>query len=570
MPVNVRHLVAVLFWLFPLSALAQQVDVRVHGEAPGLRENIDAHLNKVEGRDKAGLRRYASYAREEARRAAEALGYYQARVETRIKDGDPPILLVTVTPGTPVHVRGVSLRIEGPASELEAFDIPGKLRPQPGDRLDHGAYQKLKDRIQNLALRYGFFDGHFKRHRLYVDANNGYADITLIYQSGPRYRLGKVHFPEQLALSDELLRRFVRFEPGTPYDADKIARLNQDLRNSGYFREILVDASPEQAKDRVIPVDVSLTMRKPHDLGVGVGFSTDVGPRTRLSWTEHWVNDAGLRRGADLEVSRPRQNIQGWYEMPLDPPVTDSMRFTGGYQREDIEDTKSKLLTLGVQWQHQMPSEWQEVVSLKWHDERFNLGGDTGRTSLLLPGLSFSKLHSDQSIDPSRGYRLQLDITGASKEVLSDANLLRGTVLAKGLTTVGAGHRFLARLQVGGLAANDFSLIPPTLRFFAGGDQSVRGYGYRTLAPTDEDGDLVGGRYLFESSFEYQYPLSQHWRLAFFVDHGNAFDSLSEPLKTGVGTGIRWVSPVGPLRLDLARAMDDGSFRLHFSMGPEL
>jgi translocation and assembly module TamA len=114
--------------------------------------------------------------------------------------------------------------------------------------------------------------------------------------------------------------------------------------------------------------------------------------------------------------------------------------------------------------------------------------------------------------------------------------------------------------------------VPPSLRFFAGGDQSVRGYDYQSLAPEDRSGRRTGGRYLAAGSLEYQYGIAEQWRLASFVDRGNSFDSLDQPeLKRAVGLGVRWISPVGPIRIDLARALDDGGgLRLHFSMGPEL
>ena len=156
--------------------------------------------------------------------------------------------------------------------------------------------------------------------------------------------------------------------------------------------------------------------------------------------------------------------------------------------------------------------------------------------------------------------------------MLSDTNLLNGTVLLRGLTTLAQNHRFLGRVQFGGSATNGYKSVPPSLRFFAGGDQSVRGYDYQTLSPTNGDGDRIGGRYMVAGSAEYQYQIADKWRLATFVDQGNAFNTLDFPsLKTGVGFGVRWVSPVGPLRLDLAKALDDdGGIRLHFSMGPEL
>ncbi|MGB8975031.1 MAG: BamA/TamA family outer membrane protein, partial [Pseudomonas capeferrum] len=184
----------------------------------------------------------------------------------------------------------------------------------------------------------------------------------------------------------------------------------------------------------------------------------------------------------------------------------------------------------------------------------------------------YSYLKSDNRIDPHNGYRLSFESKVAKEGLGSDNNLLYGTALVKGLTTVFDKHRFLGRVQVGGSATNGYNSVPPSLRFFAGGDQSVRGYDYQSLSPENSKGDRIGGRYMVAGSVEYQYSIAEKWRVATFVDQGNSFNKLELPnLKTGVGIGVRWVSPVGPIRLDLAHALDDdGGIRLHFSMGPEL
>ncbi|BCD89373.1 hypothetical protein PSm6_57800 [Pseudomonas solani] len=308
-------------------------------------------------------------------------------------------------------------------------------------------------------------------------------------------------------------------------------------------------------------------------MGLGVGFSTDVGPRARANWTRHWVNPQGHRLGAETEVSASRQNVGAWYEIPLDPPLTDSLRFTSGFQREQLVDVESRRFTLGTQWQSKLPDDWQRVVSLRWEQESYDFGDGSpdGRSSFLIPGIGYSVTRSDNRLDPSQGYHLQVDLRAAKEGILSDADMTYASALAKGLYTLPGGHRVLARAQVGGIATTDFSAIPPSLRFFAGGDQSVRGYDYQTLSPEDRQGNKVGGRYLVVGSAEYQYPVAERWRIAAFVDRGNAMDSLNAAMKTGAGIGVRWVSPVGPIRLDLAKALDDpGGFRIHFSMGPEL
>lgn len=555
---------------------ANQVQVEVEGDFDQLENNARILVGEVEGRSANGLRRYASTAVSRVKEAVRALGFYNPDVRWQVveTEGELSRLIVTVVPGTPVRIRSREVIIEGPEGVESDFMSYLPSSPAEGDVLDHGSYDNLRNTITSRASRLGYLDGEFVERRLEVDPTEQTADFILHYRTGQRYSLGRVRFLEGYGFDRDLLERFVRFEPDTPYHADEVARLSNDLSNSGYFSGVDVDASPSRAEDGVIPVDVGLTPRPPRSIATGVGFSTDVGPRLRGNWREHYINDKGHRRGAETELSELRQNVSGWYEIPLDPPQTDSYRLGAGYQREHVEDVESERLTLGQQWNHQLDTGWMQVLSLRWEDESYRIGEDErGNSSLLLPGVSYSRLQADSPLDPSRGYRVQVDVSGAHRAVLSDADILHVNFLAKGLYTLADNHRFLARFNFGGVATNQFSDVPPSLRFFAGGDQSVRGYGYETLSPEDDDGAAVGGRYLLVGSVEYQYEFIDNWRVAAFVDRGNAVDDIFDPLATGAGMGIRWVSPVGPLRLDVAKALDDefgGGWRIHFSMGPEL
>lgn len=558
---------------------AQQVEVNVEGDYPQLQDNAEAFLGEVEGRSAGSLRRYASTAEAQVEEALRALGYYSPMIQWEVveqpgDDETPARLVLTVQPGEPIRVRSRQVSIEGPASRDPDFVGTLPEKPSEGDVLNHGQYSTLRQTIQNRATRLGYFDGEFTTRRLEVNPEQHTADISLVFRSGVRYRLGEVSFKEGHGFEEQLLEQFVRFEPGEIYHADKVARLSGDLSNSGYFSGVDIDASPGKAEDGVIPVSVDLTTRPPRSVAAGVGFSTDVGPRFSGNWREHWINPMGHRRGAQTELSVPRQNVGAWYELPLDPPMTDSIRLSAGYQREDIEDVESELLTLGQQWKHQLDNGWLQVASIRWEGERFRIGDDDPeQSSLLLPGLGYSKLQADSPLDPSRGYRIQFDVTGSHRAVISDVDILHANVLVKGLYTLADNHRFLSRFQFGGVATNRFSDVPPSLRFFAGGDQTVRGYGYETLSPRSSEDVAIGGRYLMVGSVEYQYEFTENWRVAAFVDEGNAMDDLSDPLATGAGVGIRWISPVGPLRLDVAKGLDPefgGEWRVHFSMGPEL
>lgn len=566
---------SLLLSLLAAPALAEQLRVRITPENPALKANVEGYIGELVGRSREELQRLGRNASAQARQAAEALGYYQAEIATEVGGSDAkPRLTVRISPGEPVRLRNVTVRIEGPAASQRDFQAPDLGRLRPGRTLNHGDYEAVKGRIESQASRFGYFAGRFAPQRIQVDPLAGYADIDLVYQSGERHRFGDISFSGKYPFEDELLRRMLPFEPGTPYDSELIAELHQNLQGSGYFASIRVDAAPSLAEAGAIPVDVRLETRKPRTFGVGLGYSTDVGPRGRFEWTRHWRNPQGHSYGIDTEWSAPRQNVGLWYDMPGDKPLTDKLRLASGYQYEELADTDSlsRLFTVGPEWHSLRPNGWQRVLSIKWQHEEYRLGDDEGISTLLMPGVAYSILRSDSRLDPNRGYRVQFELAGAQKGLASDASAVHGEIGLRGLITLAERHRFLGRVQVGGTITDDYSSVPPSLRFFAGGDQSVRGYAYQSLSPTNSRGDRVGGRYMLAGSAEYQFSLTPTWRLATFADHGNAFNSLEFPtLKSGVGFGVRWVSPVGPLRLDLAHPLDGtGGVRLHFSMGPEL
>lgn len=567
----VRLSIVLALLLFATIARAE-LEVQVEPRNDAARRNIEAFIGPVTATSREAMWRLARSSREQAISALQALGYYHARVRPRVTGEDTdPVLLLEVTLGEPVRLDSVTLEVSGAGQDADYFNFPRSHHLMPGAQLHHGHYEDTKSLLQNQALQHGYFSAEFLENRLLIDVEDNLADIILRYDTGERYSLGEVSFSET-PFDLDLLQRMVPFRYGVPYEADLIAEFNRELLASGYFEAVQVTAPADLAVDGVIPVRAELQARKPHSLGFGGGFSTDVGPRVKADWTQHWLNSRGHSRGAELEISAPRQKVSSWYQIPLTPPQSSHLRFFSGWQREDIDDTESQSMVIGGLLQRRLDNGWNRSIGLRLEQERYSLGDDSGRSTLLIPSLGFQRTVSDSTMDPTRGYSLMMDLQGAKAGVLSDIDFLRLNLAAKGLYTLWDNHRFLTRAQVGGIASNGFSSVPPSLRFFAGGDQSVRGYDYRTLAPTDETGERIGGRYLLATSAEYQYEFRPKWRAAVFVDHGNAVDSWEDPMKTSTGVGIRWVSPVGPIRLDLARSMSDPDegFRIHFSMGAEL
>lgn len=565
-------------WLLLLASLlagtaAAAVRLDIEGAPAALRDNIRAHVGELPQDDSATGRREQRRILAAARQAAEALGYYHSSLQLEHeRRGEDVVQRLRVTPGEQVRIGSVELRLTGAAEHDPVFaTVLQELPLRSGQPFNHGDYEAAKQTLQNLALRRGYFDARFSRHEVVVDAAANSADITLEFDSGARYQIGEVSF-SATPFEPALLEKMVPFARGDAYDAEAIVSLNRNLLESQYFRVVRVRPLPDRAERQEVPVDVVLEPAIPNRVGVGLGYSTDIGPRTQLNWQRHWVNRHGHSAGAQLELSEPRQTVESQYRIPLASPIDDVLEFQFGVQDEAFQDADSQRYTFSIQRLQRLPSGWRRTISVRWDYSDFRIGDVRDKTLLVLPGLSFTRTSSSGGVDPRKGDRLLFGIEATDPLLGSDIELQRLRAGARWLYTVAERHRLLLRLDAGALATTDFDQVPPGLRFFAGGDQSIRGFAYNSVGPCNADGDVMGGRYLFTASAEYAWEFRPRWRLALFVDGGNAMNSFGDAPKVGTGFGLHWISPVGPIRLDLAWGVseDDVPFRLHFSMGPQL
>ena len=200
------------------------------------------------------------------------------------------------------------------------------------------------------------------------------------------------------------------------------------------------------------------------------------------------------------------------------------------------------------------------------------IADESGDSTLLIPGINWSRTWGDDFIYAVDGLRFDLDLRGASKEIISDTDFaqLQGTI--KFISSLNKNNRFITRGTLGSTWTDAFNELPTSVRFFAGGAQSVRGYRYRSLGPVDARGEVVGGKYLLSGSIEFEHSFTNVWGMAIFADAGNAIDHINDDLAKGAGFGFRWKSPVGPIRLDFASALsiDGEPWRIHITIGPDL
>lgn len=570
-------------WLLLLALLsplavsaADTIDLVIKGVEGEMHDNVQSYIGPLTTDDLKSWRSSRTRLEAVTREALEAVGYYEPVIVIEQRRGE---VRVNITPGEPVRVERLRLVFEGEAGNDIAFTALRESLPlRQGDTLHHGRYESIKSAVQALAVERGYFDAVWARREVTVDIKKHQANIDLVYVSGQRFLFGPVSFvgednTSQTVIRPEVMAQMVPFKQGEPYEAAGIIKLNKSLLDSRYFSVVRVRHLREEAVGLEVPVRVTVASSKPNDMDVGIGYSTDVQARVSLAWRRPLINDRGHGIRTSAELSQVRRSFDAVYSVPWKHPLDDVLQYIYGVQREDVEDVVTYNTVVGIQRQIQKDQGWKRTYSLRWNRESFDRpDGEEGKSDLLLPGISFDRVRSKGGVDPYWGDRQYYQGEFASSSMLSDADFVSLRVGYRLLRTVADKHQFLLRSDGGTILTSTFDDVPLTMRFFAGGDQSVRGYDYKSLSPRDEQGIAIGARNLATASIEYGYMFARKWRAAVFTDAGNAFDSLSDGFKVGSGVGVRWISPVGPIRLDFAWAVSepDTSFRVHFSMGASL
>jgi translocation and assembly module TamA len=302
-----------------------------------------------------------------------------------------------------------------------------------------------------------------------------------------------------------------------------------------------------------------------------LGFSTDEGVRGKFRWIRPWVNDYGHSIEGNLVASIPKQEASLIYKIPLADPLYDYLSIQTGYKmvNQNDTDTAEYIVSLNRHWR--LENDWLRTLYLKYNYETGLQGQQDFTTQLILPGISFRRSRTRGGINATWGDKKLVFAEVSDNLWFSSDDLVKLYGQIKLLRSAN-GHQFLTYAEAGAIYADSIYNVPSSMRFFTGGDQSVRGYDYESIAPKDDQGYLRGGRYLTVASLEYRYPISENWKLALFTDAGTATDDFSEQISSSAGAGFVWASPVGPIRLYLAKPFTNQEISLafHFIIGPEL
>ena len=584
------HLLAAALLTFagPAFAAATVDKVVVHGlDNELMRQNVELALSiNNESGKRLGESRLEFLLREaqaEAREALEPFGYYspEISVDAPRNGGDNDHLTVTLTIrlGDPVRVRQSNLKIEGEGNDDQYLQTDlGAFRPQIGEVLDHTTYEASRNLITRRLAERGYLDADTTQRLVEVTRAEYAADIFLTWASGIRYNMGPVTFHQEQFVPG-LLDKLVSWEQGSYFHQGKLDRLRQSLVALDYFSAIDITPDPERAEGREVPIDVELTLAPRSIYTVGLSYGTDSGAGVRLGLERRYINSRGHKLLFDLNYAETRKTLSTIYRVPafkwLDGWYTGALQ-ANDEQTDYIDINNAKLI---LSRSGQINEQWNVVASANALRERWRYGNastefltDYQYATLVYPEVRGEYVGVDDRLFPRRGVSGNLSLRGGVEGAGSDASFGQAHLNARWFLSPTDSSRLLLRVELGHTFTDELVGMPPSLRFFAGGDRSIRGYAWREVGPRILDDYAVGAKNVMTASVEYEHYLNGGpWGAAVFVDTGSAFDSKPD-LHTGIGIGARWRSPVGPVRIDVAHGLNDpdSSFQIYLNIGADL
>ncbi len=565
---------------------AAGIDVEVAGLEEEQRDAVLAtlELDDFKKPDVSPAQLRAAYAKadEQIRQALEPFGYYDTRVEKSLT-GDANAgwqAKFTVERGPPVIVRSTRVEVNGEGKEQRRVAAAVQdFVPREGARLDHATYEASKAVIESSLRGSGFLDAKSTERRVTVHADEHAADVDLRYESGPRYKFGDVRFAGDVPFPESFLEDFVPWRKDAYFNSEQVLNLQQRLVDADYFALVSVQPALDEKKDGTVPIDVLLNRDERTVYTGEVYYSTDFGAGVRVGAERRWLNQKGHKANAQVEYSQRLQEATLHYQIPRPSRQDRSYDFGVGYRDETTDVSRSRNFQLAATRSEKRWHGFTRTLGFKYLDGDFELGNDEdnpefGTSQLLWAEGTLSRRRVNDRLSPRKGYLFDLGLRLAAEAVVSDTDIAQTWIRGTWLVPQGENSRFKFRGELGGMAVGNFDALPPDLRFYAGGDRSIRGYDYHEVGEQNANGTVIGGKYLAVVNAEYEWYFKEDWGAAVFVDAGDAFsDKFS--VNVGAGVGVRWRSPLGPIRLDVGfpvhtdLVLADG-WRVHLQLGPDI
>ena len=581
-----------------------QYEVKVN--APGdldelLEKNLDLERFRGNPRmDREQLQRLVRDTPEQARNLVATAGYYTPVVTVRVDTtGAKPVVIVDLDPGQPVTIDKVELELRGfdptpPLAASEPYDTDALKRSwslKTGSVFRQSDWEAAKRALLREVVQTRYPRAQLVDTQAVVDPETHKVSLLVVLDSGPELRFGELRIEGLKRYDASIIRNLDKIRPGEYYSESALQSFQARLQDTGYFASVEVSADmssilseqieagqesqqAEAAPDAkpanrgpapLLPLVVRVTENKQQNVSAGLGFSTNTGNRAQLNYDN--LNVWGTRFKSAITMETKKQAAHANFYFPTtERGYNDSAG--ASFERSDISNEITAVTTISAKRNWGGTNLERSLTFEFLSEDKTVVGLEQTRSKSLPLTYAITKRSLDSLLFPTKGYVINAQVGGALLPVLTDERFVRVASKAVYYRPLGEKGELIVRGEMGALGSKEKRGVPAVYLFRAGGDQSVRGYGYQELGVKEGDA-TVGGRYMLTGSAEYQYWFKPKWAIAAFYDAGNAADTVKAAMtpKSGYGLGGRYKSPVGPINVDVAYGHAVQAYRLHFSLG---
>lgn len=525
------------------------------------------------------LRRRAN---EDAARLVEVLrseAYYNGRAEPVVQEarGGHFEVIYNVTLGPRTMIGSFTILYSGNPADAAALPRDGAaLGLKPGRAARAQRIIDLTAQALTFLADHGHPEARLIERKVIVDLAAHKADVTLTIDAGPQFRFGPISIENKGRTKDDYVQSFAAFRPGDIYDRGKADKMVSALRETGLFDQVALVSG--EAEDGALPQRLTLGERAMRSAGLGASWSSDEGAGVRSFWEHRNLMGRGEKLRLELMLAQIEQMASAEFRKPRF--LREDQSLLGGLEiaHEDTDAYEENRIKTTASILRRLRPTLEAGAGLSF--EYTHTKDSTGNHTYQLFGLPLILRYdgSDDLLDPAQGSRLGLSLTPYAGRSGTPVSFARFE--ATGSTYLSFGARpdvtLAARGRFGSTLAERTFDIPGSIRFYAGGGGSIRGYGYQLVGPLGADNKPLGGRSVVEASGELRYRASRDIGLVAFIDGGNAYATstpkFSEPLRWGAGLGLRYYTAIGPVRADVAVPLNrrpgiDDAFQIYVSLG---
>ncbi|MHB1949094.1 MAG: autotransporter assembly complex protein TamA [Gammaproteobacteria bacterium] len=550
---------SILCILIPiLSLAAENHTLDFQGISGDALKNVQARL-AVSEQSAADSKDFLDHAPEDIRKALEPFGYFKVKIDFKTEGKK---WIFSIEPGPRLTISDVKIRVIGPGKDITEFQTFLAHPPLiTGQVFLTENYNKTKEALFQIAHDQGYLKANLEKKEIRINLKTYTASITLLLNTGPRYYFGHVLFGSS-PFAPEFLQRFVSFKKDEPFSSEKLMKFQQDLRSSHFFREVEATPNFDAAKNDTVPINVNVVPQKSQRYDVGIGYGTYTGARFTLGTEFRRVTDTGQHFNAQLKLSSVLSALTAKYYIPGHNPMTDQYVIGSNIQYFAPKNGSSFSQSLSASYDKKLTA-WQRSISINYLNERYRVNNDpTHISQIFYPSLTFSCVKTDNVLFTRQGSMINFIMQGASQDLFSRTSFFQTEAKGKYIFSPTQASRVIVRADFGYTAVENLNQLPLSLRYFAGGLGSVRGYPLNSIGP---------GKFLEVGSIEVQHRIVGNWNGALFYDAGNASNRFNGAFKRGQGAGVVYQSFLGPVQFYVGRAMSKPGkpYSIEFSIGPD-